>query len=123
MSEKRDSGWFDKFAGWVGQEVARAWFFTACVLMVILWVPTIFFMSFDKSQLLINTSTTIITFLMVAVLQNTQDRTTRALHHKLDALLEASAEILDQTDGLDESGDLATRLRDIAHVEMEASPD
>src|SRR5690348_7090072 len=120
MAEYRSSGLFDRFAAWSGDNVARAWFFVACVLLVVVWVPTLFFLDMNTSQLLINTATTIITFVLVALLQNTQARTTAALAHKLDALLEANAEILDNTDGVDKSGGTAQQLREMAGVEMEA---
>lgn len=113
--------WFDRFAAAVSNHVARAWFFAACVALIIGWLPTTVLLPFNVSQLLINTATTIVTFLLVALLQNTQDRATRALHHKLDAILRGIADVLDQTDGVDKSGVLAREMREIAGVEMESS--
>lgn len=120
--EKRDSGVFDRFAASVAGHVAHAWFFSLCLLMVIIWAPSLpLFGTLDTWQLVINTATTIVTFLLVALLQNTQDRSTKALNHKLDRLLEGLADVLDNTDGVDEAGTLANELRDMAGVEMEAS--
>lgn len=116
------SEWFDRMAEVVSRQVARAWFFALCVLIVVVWAPSYFFFgSIDTWQLVINTLTTIVTFLMVALLQNTQDRAIRALHHKLDAICRGVADVLDQTDGLDEHGVLADELRDMAGVELEPS--
>ncbi len=62
-------------------------FITAC-LLIILWIITgpIFHFS-DTWQLVINTATTIVTFLMVFLIQNTQNRDAKAIHLKLDELL------------------------------------
>lgn len=123
MSEKeQDAGWFDRAAATTARNVARAWFFALCVALVIIWAPSYFvFGNIDTWQLIINTATTIITFLLVALLQNTQARSTAALQHKLDALLRGLAEVLDQTDEADASGECAIDLRRMAGVEMEAS--
>jgi len=79
---------FDKFADKVNAFTAKSWFFAACLALVVLWGPTNFFMNIDTAQLMINTPTTIITFLLVGLSQNTQKRDTMALQDKLDALLE-----------------------------------
>ena len=69
---------FDRFAGACARIVSRAPFFAFCVLLIVVWAPTFVIMKFDTWQLLINTATTIITFLMVALLQNTQTRNDQA---------------------------------------------
>jgi low affinity Fe/Cu permease len=79
-------GLFDRFAGGASQVTSRAPFFAACVLLILVWSPTIFLLNFDTSQLLINTATTIITFLLVALLQNSQQRNDQATQHKLNAV-------------------------------------
>ena len=59
----------------------RAAFFASCVLLIVVWAPSILFLrDVDTWQLIINTATTIITFLMVALLQNSQTRNDQALH-------------------------------------------
>ena len=60
----------------------------ACVVIVVIWAPTFVFMPMDTWQLIINTLTTIITFLLVALLQNTQKRADAAVQHKLNAIAE-----------------------------------
>jgi low affinity Fe/Cu permease len=68
--------------------VGSPWAFTAALALIVGWVVTgpLFHFS-DTWQLVINTATTIITFLMVFVIQNTQNRDTRAIQLKLDELL------------------------------------
>jgi len=88
-------GWFDRFAGLVAGLVARAWFFAACVLLVVVWAPSYFlFRDVNLWQLLINTATTIVTFLLVALLQNVQDRENKAVQHKLNAIADAMADLM-----------------------------
>ena len=66
---------FDRFATHTSQWVSKAWFFTICVLVVVLWVPTLWVPpSVDTWQLVINADTTIITFLLVARLSARKDR-------------------------------------------------
>src|SRR5213076_2708183 len=80
-------GAFDRFAGWSSKIASRAAFFTFCVLLVVVWAPTILVLrDIDTWQLIINTITTIVTFLMVALLQNSQTRSDQALQHKLNAI-------------------------------------
>ena len=87
---------FDRFAGWMADFAGHAVFFVACVLLVALWAPSYFLMnSLNTWQLIINTITTIITFLLVALLQNTQRRGERAVHIKLDALADGLADLMD----------------------------
>lgn len=70
--------------------LGNAWAFILAVAVVILWSVTgpIFDFS-DTWQLVINTGTTIVTFLMVFLIQNTQNRDAKALHLKLDELIRA----------------------------------
>lgn len=81
---------FRKFAHTISVIVGSPWTFLAALLLVIVWGAS--GPAFDYSdtwQLVINTSTTIITFLMVFVIQSSQDRETKAIHLKLDELLRA----------------------------------
>src|SRR5437016_5698951 len=88
-------GLFDRFAAWSSHVVARATFFCFCVLLVVIWAPSIFLLrSIDTWQLIINTVTTIITFLMVALLQNSQTRADQAVQHKLNAIADALANLM-----------------------------
>jgi low affinity Fe/Cu permease len=75
-------------AHWVAEAVGSPWAFLLALLAIILWGITgpLFHFS-DSWQLVVNTATTIVTFLMVFLIQNTQNRDTRAVHLKLDELL------------------------------------
>src|SRR4051794_12366965 len=81
---------FRKFANKVSEATGSAWAFLAAVTLIVVWAITgpLFHFS-DVWQLVINTSTTIITFLMVFLIQNTQNRDSKAIHLKLDELLRA----------------------------------
>jgi uncharacterized membrane protein len=94
--EQSTRTFFDRFAGRSAEFVSRAPFFTFCVLLVVLWAPTYFLVgNFDTYQLIINTPTTIITFLLVALLQNTQKRNEQALQHKLNAVADGLADLME----------------------------
>ncbi len=82
--------WFLKVANGLSRFAGKATTFTVAVGLVILWaaVGPVFGFS-DTWQLVINTSTTIITFLMVFLIQNTQNRDTAAMQTKLDELIRA----------------------------------
>lgn len=99
-------GWFDRFAGAATGMVSRAWFFACCVAMVVVWAPSYFlFGSVDTWQLVINTATTIVTFLLVALLQNAQERDGQATQHKLNAIAQGLAVLLaDAAAGAAEAG-------------------
>jgi low affinity Fe/Cu permease len=81
---------FARIAGRVADWTGSSWAFCVAALVIIVWALTgpVFGFS-DTWQLVINTGTTIVTFLMVFLIQNTQNRDTRALHLKLDELLRA----------------------------------
>lgn len=101
-----DLGVFDRFADVAARFASRAPFFAACVALVVLWAPTYLVVrDFDTWQLLINTPTTIVTFLLVALLQNSQSRADKAVQHKLNAIAEALADLMDEDDGLDRDQD------------------
>jgi low affinity Fe/Cu permease len=81
---------FNQFADRVADIVAHVGFFVFCVLLVIIWVPSkVIFKSGDTWQLIINTTTTIITFLLVALLHNTQHRGDAAMNERLEELIRA----------------------------------
>ena len=88
-------GIFDQFAGWSSKIASRAAFFTFCVVLVVVWAPTFFVLhDVDTWQLIINTVTTIVTFLMVALLQNSQTRSDQAVQHKLNAIADGLADLM-----------------------------
>jgi hypothetical protein len=104
---------FERFAEAATDFSSRGIFFAACVVLVVLWVPSYLVLrNLDTWQLIINTATTIVTFLLVALLQNSGRRSDRAIHHKLDALADGLADLMEhQLNG--DAGDLE---RDIARL-------
>src|SRR6266404_7176416 len=98
---------FRAFSRNTASAVGSAWVFIVAITVVIVWAatgPTFHFS--DTWQLIINTGTTIVTFLMVFLIQNTQNRDAKAMHLKLDeiirALKKARNELVDLEDLSDE---------------------
>ena len=93
---------FDRFAKVAASFFAKPWFFALCVLLVLVWAPSYFVIrSVDTWQLIINTATTIVTFLMVALLQNTQTRADEATQDKLNAIADGLADLMRSSSGDD----------------------
>lgn len=79
---------FDRFAQWLANWTGRPLSFAIALLLIMAWALTGPLFDYnDTWQLVINTSTTIITFLMVFLIQNTQNRDNDELHIKIDELL------------------------------------
>ena len=86
---------FDRFAKGASRFFSRPWFFASCVLLVLIWAPSLFVIrDVDTWQLIINTATTIVTFLMVALLQNTQTRADASTQDKLNAIADGLADLM-----------------------------
>jgi low affinity Fe/Cu permease len=93
MARKRKQSrysWFTRIAKAAARAAGRPMTFMVAVTIILIWAATgpLFHFS-DTWQLIINTSTTIITFLMVFLIQNTQNRDTEALQIKLDEVIRA----------------------------------
>jgi low affinity Fe/Cu permease len=83
--------WFTRFAKWTARMSGRPVTFALAVAVVLAWIISGPLFGFsDTWQLVINTGTTIITFLMVFLIQNTQNRDSEAIHVKLDELIRAA---------------------------------
>lgn len=81
---------FNHFSNATAKVAGRPWTFIACVVLVLAWAVTGPLFGFNETwQLVINTGTTIITFLMVFLIQNTQNRDASAMHAKMDELIYA----------------------------------
>jgi len=115
-------GFFDRFAGWASGIVSRAPFFAFCLLLVVVWllegvirVAKDGVSAFLESgyQLQINTTTTIITFLLVALLQNSQTRSDRALQHKLNAVADGLADLMGHLADRADDDDLRQDIREL----------
>ncbi|MGH8764126.1 MAG: low affinity iron permease family protein [Burkholderiales bacterium] len=87
----RSTAWYSQFAKSAAHFCGKPRVFVLAVLVIVAWIVTgpIFHYS-DTWQLVINTGTTIITFLMVFLIQNTQNRDTEAIRVKLDELIRAT---------------------------------
>lgn len=95
--------WFDRFASkatrWAGSPLA----FAAAVLCVVAWVATGHLFDYSETwQLVINTGTTIVTFLMVFLIQQSQNKDSIALHLKLNELLAATEEASNRMIGIED---------------------
>lgn len=104
---------FRRWACRAAEALGSSWAFFAAVLTIVLWAASGPFFGFsDTWQLIINTGTTVVTFLMVFLIQNAQNRDAKALHLKLDELIhamkEARNELIDVEDLTDEE---LTRLQ------------
>jgi len=86
--------------------LGSAWAFSGAMLVIIVWLLTgpIFQFS-DTWQLIINTATTVITFLMVFLIQNTQNRDAKAMHLKLDEIIRALKSARNQLVDLEDLSD------------------
>lgn len=81
---------FRKFARTTAHLVGTSWAFIIAATIIAVWAVTGPMFAFsDTWQLVINTGTTIVTFLMVFLIQNTQNRDAKAIHLKLDELIKA----------------------------------
>ena len=87
---ERSNGSFHTFAGRASLLVGSKWAFTTAVLVILFWgLCGPYFHFSDTWQLVVNTATTIVTFLIVFLIQNTQNRDARAIHLKLDEIIHA----------------------------------
>jgi low affinity Fe/Cu permease len=86
---------FDRFAETASRFVSQASFFFVSLVVVSIWMPTIvLFDDVDTWQLVINTATSVLAFLLLALLQNSERRYDHALHHKVDVLAQALATVM-----------------------------
>jgi len=106
-AETKATPLFARFARWVERQVGRSSTFVLAIAVVLLWaVSGPLFGWSDTWQLVINTGTTIVTFLMVFVIQNTQSRDTQAMQLKLDELIRVNEMARNSLINLEEMSDI-----------------
>ena len=129
MTPAKSPAWFTRFAKVTARQTGRPGTFACAVLVIVVWAITgpVFHWS-DTWQLIVNTGTTIITFLMVFLIQSTQNRDSEAMHVKMDELIRAlqgahnallDLEELDD-DKLDAVRERYRKLAEKARVDIEA---
>ena len=120
------TAFFGHFAKWIARAAGHPRSFVLALLTILIWAmlgPLYHFS--DTWQLVINTSTTIVTFLMVFLIQNTQNRDSEAIHLKLDELIrcsEGAHNALLDVEELNER-DFAQIRRRYAHLASDARED
>ena len=102
MTPAKSSSLFTRFSKWTARATGNPLTFAAAVAIIVIWALTgpIFHWS-DTWQLVVNTGTTIVTFLMVFLIQNAQNRDAAAMQAKLDELLRAVTKARDQFIGVE----------------------
>ncbi len=107
VQTRKTNDWFGRFAaeasGWLGSK----WAFSGAALIIVIWATLGPFFRYSNTwQLVINTGTTIVTFLMVFLIQNTQNRDARAINLKLNELIRATSRAGNQMIDIENLSDL-----------------
>jgi len=102
MASNKTKDFFHKFAAATSRTIGSPPAFIIAILVIFVWmISGPFFHFSDTWQLVINTGTTIVTFLIVFLIQNTQNRDTHAIHVKLDELIRSHKPARNQFIGLE----------------------
>jgi low affinity Fe/Cu permease len=122
IQTRTKNDWFGRFAaeasGWLGSK----WAFAGAVSVIVVWAATgsLFHYS-DTWQLVINTGTTIVTFLMVFLIQNTQNRDARAINLKLDELIRSGDKAQDNMIDIENLSDLELDVLQAKYDKLKAA--
>jgi low affinity Fe/Cu permease len=124
IKERTTNDAFGRFAasasGWLGSK----WAFTGAGLVIAVWAATGPMFHYSNTwQLVINTGTTIVTFLMVFLIQNTQNRDARAINLKLNELIRAGANAGDQMIDIENLSDLELDELQARYAKIKAACD
>jgi low affinity Fe/Cu permease len=104
--KNKPRSFFRYIAEMTSRQMGSSWVFLLAIFLILLWVVSGFYLQFDETwQLIINTGTTIATFLMVILIQNTQYREARSTQLKLDELLYGTKNTRDIFLGIEEESD------------------
>lgn len=104
----RRSG-FDRFAERAANLTSGAPFAVICAVLIVAWVPSLWLTSPESAQFFLQTMIAIVTFLLVALLQNAQKRSEEAVNLKLNAISEAIADLMRERTG--EEKDLTDNIQ------------
>jgi len=120
----RGNDWFGQFAARASTWLGSKWAFAGAGLVIVIWASTgpIFHYS-DTWQLVINTGTTIVTFLMVFLIQNTQNRDARAINLKLNELIRAIDKARDQMIDIESLSDVELDELQVKYGKIKAECD
>lgn len=111
---------FIQFANHTAKIAGKPWTFLLCLAVVVVWAASGPVFGFSETwQLIINTGTTIVTFLMVFLIQNTQNRDGAAIQAKLDELIHAVSKADERFVGIERLGEKELDLI-LAQVEARA---
>jgi low affinity Fe/Cu permease len=106
-----ERSWFEALAERSARLAGSRYAFGIAFSIIIVWAVTGPFFSFsDTWQIVINTATTIVTFLMVFLLQNTQNRESKALSVKIDELIRATESASNRVIGLEEKTETEIKI-------------
>jgi low affinity Fe/Cu permease len=113
---------FDNFAERSSTMVSGAPFFAICVLLIVGWIPTLWLVGSEPSQFVLQTVIAIVTLLLVALLQNSQERAEEAVNLKLDAIAQGVADLMKHHTGDDQDlHDNIDRLAKTVGLELRVS--
>ena len=120
----RGTDWFGQFAAKASAQLGSKWAFAGAGLIIVIWAATgpVFHYS-DTWQLVINTGTTIVTFLMVFLIQNTQNRDARAINLKLNELIRAIDAARDQMIDIESLSDVELSELQMEYGQIKAASD
>lgn len=110
MTKEHNQSFFTRAATHAARATGNPWAFITAVSIIVVWgISGPIFGFSDTWQLIVNTGTTIITFLMVFLIQNTQNRDSQAIHLKLDELIRA----------LDQANNALLNMEDLEQAELD----